>query len=405
MHPIAQHPGQLEVWKSKARFKFFVAGRRFGKTYLIIEQLLKHSDKPRADVVYIAPTRTQGKDLIWEKLKERCRQLGWRFRPNELELKIYRANKATIQIMGAHKPNRLRGRGYTFVAMDEFAEYLYPEIWPEIVRPALSDRQGHALFAMTPKGFNHAYDLYNQAKAQENWQTWQFKTIDAPHFQTPEGKAEIEEARRNLSERDFKQEYEATFQNFSGRIYSGFDREKNHVDYKYNPNLPIIVGMDFNRSPMTATVSQKVSGTLITFDEVFLQASRTEEAARVIENKYGSKAVTIRPDATGSRRTSNSNVSDHQILREFGFKIDVNPSNPKRVDRWSAVNRAFERGLNKVDTNKCLKLTRDLETLCYKEGSCEPMLSDPMLGHISDAHGYKVTREFPIVGKAKRKAY
>lgn len=343
---------------------------------------------------------------MWNLLKERVSELRWSVVTNESELKIIRSNKSTIEIKSAQKPGRLRGRGLDLLIFDEYSEYRSDEIWTEVGRPALSDKRGKAIFAMTPKGFNHGYDIFNYAKIEPNWSAYSFKTIDSPFFQTEQGRAEIEEARRNLSEKDFRQEYEASFENFSGRIYYAFDRETCHEPCVFEPSLPVIVGMDFNRSPMTAALLQRHKDGLKQFGEIFLQASDTPEMCRVIRSQFPKSAIIVRPDATGSRTYSvDKNRSDHIILKEHGFQVQVNPQNPGRVDRWASVNRAFEKGLVKINVKKCPRTVKDLEVISYKEGTCEPMLTDPMLGHISDAFGYGVHWEFPILGKVTISRY
>jgi len=406
--PIASHPVQLKVWKDPARFKVFVAGRRTGKTFLTREMLLKASEKARSTNVYVAPTRHQAKAVMWSTLKDRVAELGWQVRINEAELKITRRNNAIIMLATAEKPDRLRGLGIDFIAFDEYADYRGDEIWYQVVRPALADKHGKAIFVGSPKGFSHFYDLFNRAKIEDNWSAFQYRTIDSPFFQTPEGLAELEEAKRNLSERDYRQEFEGSFENFAGRIYYAFDRAKCQSDHVYDPKLPILIGMDFNKSPGTCVLTQKVAGVLHQFDEVFLQASDTPEMCRTIFMKYPNhkSEIRVRPDATGSRSYSvNKNLSDHHLLREHGYRVDAGATNPSRVDRWASVNRALEKGWYKINIDKCPKTVKDLEVICYKEGSCEPMLKDPMLGHISDGLGYNVYKEFPILGKATQKAY
>lgn len=342
---------------------------------------------------------------MWAQLKARIDELGWSVNTNESELKVTRANGATIELKSAEKPGRLRGRGIDYIAMDEYAEYRTNEIWTQVVRPALSDKRGQCDFTMTPKGFNHGYDLFNHAKTDSDWSAHHFKTIDSPFFQTEAGLKELEDARANLSERDFRQEYEASFENFSGRIYSSFDRARNNTDYSYDSSLPVIVGMDFNRSPMTAALFQRKEQ-LNQFGEIFLQAADTPEICRAIKAKFPNSVIIVRPDATGSRSyTVGKHLSDHTILREFGFRVEAAASNPARIDRWASCNRAFEQDLVRVNVKACPYTVRDLEIISYKEGSCEPMLNDPMMGHISDAHGYAVYKEFPILGKVTVSRY
>jgi len=346
---------------------------------------------------------------MWSGLKERVRELGWQCTINESELSITRSNKSKIILASAEKPARLRGLGIDYISLDEFAEYRnFHEMWNEVVRPALSDRRGRAEFCSTPLGMNHAYELFNQAKTTEDWEAFTFKTLDSPFFQTPEGIKEIAQAKATLSGRDFRQEYEATFESFAGRVYYGFDRSTCNTDIVYTPDLPLIIGMDFNRSPMTAALMQKHGSTLIQFGEIFLQSSDTPEVCRTILQDYPKSKgrITIRPDATGRRtQSTNMHVSDHNILVEHGFDLECGNINPKRVDRWASVNRAFEKGWVKINVDQCPYTVKDLEVISYKEGTCEPMLTDKMLGHVSDAHGYAVHYEFPILGDVSIEGY
>jgi hypothetical protein len=354
----------------------------------------------------MAPTRGQAKDIMWDQLKSRVMQLKWWHDINETELSIRFANKSRIILKSAESASRIRGLGLDTIILDEFSEYDNGfRIWSEDIRPALSDKNGDAIFTMTPKGFNDGHDLYQKAKVEQNWAAFRFRTIDSPFFQTPDGLLEIEEAKRNLSERDFRQEYEASFENYSGRIYGSFDRLKNHVDYEYNKSLPIIVGQDFNRSPMASCFFQRVGKQLIQFGELFLEASSTEEMCRVVKSKFPNNTIVFRPDATGKRVTSNSSKSDFQIIKEFGFEIESGNINPLRVDRWAACNRAYEKGLVMVNTKSCPITTRELERISYKEGTCEPKVG-PMEGHITDAHSYPIAKEFPIINnKVTVKSY
>jgi len=390
---------------SQARFKVAVCGRRWGKTFFLREQLLFQSQKPGSTVIYVAPTRGQAKDIMWRSLKDRISELNWACKINEAELTVLRGNGSSIELKSAEKPGRLRGRGIDLIAMDEFAEYRTDEIWHQVARPALSDKRGKALFAMTPKGFNHGYDIFNEAKTADNWESFSFKTIDAPFFQTAEGQAELADAKANLSSRDYRQEYEASFENFAGRIYSSFERKSCSTEVCFSSGLTVYVGADFNRSPMAWCLFHEISGVLHQFGEVFLNPAETPEACEVVRQRCPNSNIIVIPDATGNRKTSNSAVSDHAHIARAGFRIQCQASNPRKVDRWSAVNRAFEKGLVKVNIKTCPYTVRDLEVLCYKEGTCEPMLTDPMLGHISDGFGYAVHQKFPIVGKVTTRSY
>jgi len=397
-NPIANHPSQLVVWKNDKRFRVLCSGRRFGKSYLGREELLKASQKNNSVNIYIAPTRQQAKDIMWDALKQRVRELKWDCVINESELKITRRNNATIKLYSAEKPDRIRGLGIDFIVLDEIAEYRDPGMFNQVIRPALSDKNGKALFIGTPKGFNHFYELYQKGTSQEDWASFSFKTIDSPFFQTEEGKQEIADAKNLLDELSFKQEYEAEFIHFSGRIYYAASREVFNSDYQFDSNNgPIYVGLDFNHSPLAGVLFHRIAGHSVAFDEIYLKFGDTESWCREFKKRYPNQPAICNPDATGARRTSNSTQSDFEILKTYGFKIECGSVNPKRVDRWASTNHAFEKGMLQINTKKCPMLVKDLEQLCYREGACEPDLSDPMLGHISDAFSYHCYKYFSIV--------
>jgi hypothetical protein len=171
------HPGQLEVFKCKSRFRVMAAGRRFGKTHLAAVELLiqglKNIDEKGRDITdkevwYICPTFNQAKDLIWGKLKT----LGEKVIDSTLEntATIRLINGRTIKLKGSDRPDTLRGVGISFVVLDEYAS-MKAEVWDLIIRPSLSDVEGKALFIGTPDGKNHFYDLWEQGNSDE-WVDW-----------------------------------------------------------------------------------------------------------------------------------------------------------------------------------------------------------------------------------------
>jgi hypothetical protein len=397
MNPINNHNPQLEMWKCPTRFMVAVAGRRLGKTFLAREKLCKASETRKGLYWYVAPTRLHAKELLWEDLKERFDQLGWKYKKDETALSITRKKTGCqIVLKSAERPERLRGKGLNGVIFDECAD-IKRETWTKSVRPSLSDKLGWAWFLGTPKGYNWYHDLYQAAKVEGNWTSYSFKTVDSPFFQTPEGLQEIEDAKKDLDLRTYRQEYEASFETYSGRICYAFDRNKNHTDYTFNSdNGAVICGIDFNVLPMSAVLKQRVGNKLIQFGEVSLQTSSTDELCKVIKSKGFGVPLIARPDATGANRHSSSSKSDHVILKEHGFILEVKKTNPPRVDRWAAQNRAYERQLTMINTKECPKTTKDLETVCYKEGTCEPDLKGILHGHLFDADGYSIYIDYPI---------
>jgi hypothetical protein len=217
------HPAQMQVFESQSRFKICIAGRRFGKSYLsaiacIVEAMKDTNDKgyylKNTDVYYIAPTFQQGKDIMWNLLKDLARPLIKTAHENTAVLKLQ--NGRSIHIKGSDRPDNLRGVGLSFCVLDEYAS-MKPETWEAIIRPTLADVEGAALFIGTPAGKNHFFSLYQDAlKMPDEWETWQFKTLDNPFIKPKE----IESARTTMSHELFRQEHEASFSVGSGTLFN-----------------------------------------------------------------------------------------------------------------------------------------------------------------------------------------
>ena len=146
--------------------------------------------------------------LLWKPLKRRLLDLRWVAKVNESELSITLKNGSTISLKGAENPDSLRGPSLSYCVIDEMAE-VDPDLFYEVIRPALADQQGGAMFIGTPKGKgNWSYDLFIMEEHHSDWKSWQYKTIDGGWVK-PE---EIEAARKELDERTFRQEFLATFE-------------------------------------------------------------------------------------------------------------------------------------------------------------------------------------------------
>ena len=223
---ISLHSRQEEVFYDEARYKVVAAGRRFGKSFLAAVTLFveaSKTDKIRSDgeeidlslekVYYVAPTFTQGKEILWPLLKELGSDLIAQAYENEASLRLI--NGRTIHIKGADRPDSLRGTGLSYVVLDEYA-FMKEEVWEMIISPQLARSEGGALFIGTPDGKNHFYELFvrGQNPAFPQWKSWHFPSIDNPFLP----QAEIEEARARMSVERFKQEMEASFETGSGIV-------------------------------------------------------------------------------------------------------------------------------------------------------------------------------------------
>lgn len=379
---------------SQARFVACVAGRRFGKTFTSVASLVRAAVKaPNQNVWYVAPTYGAAKEICWTMLINAI-PAEYIAKTNETSLTIRLINGSYIALKGAEKPNLLRGRALNHVVLDEFSE-MRPETWYEVLRASLSDRNGSCLFIGTPKGRNHFYDLWAKAKdGADGWESFQYTTLDGGNV-PPE---EIESARNDLDERTFKQEYEAAFVTYAGLIYYGFNREKSVLACS-DDNGTLLVGMDFNVSPMSACIAIRKGGKLYIFDEICLFGSNTDEMVAEIRNRYPRRNIIVFPDpASRQRKSSAGGRTDLSILTNAGFSVKCKSSHALIRDRINAVNSRLlssdgERHL--FVSPKCKQTIKSLERHTYKEGTSIPNKDDGY-DHMNDALGYLVEYLFPV---------
>lgn len=391
-------PAQQKITKDTHRFRVVCAGRRFGKTHLAIRELAKFARYPDRLVYYISPSYRMSKQIAWRKLSKKLKQINWVTKANESELTLYLVNGSRIELKGADNYDSLRGIGLNFAVFDETAD-MDPATWYEVIRPALSDQLGHALFIGTPKGYNWFKDLYDQAELYpEDWSSYQYTTVDG--LRVP--REEIEAARRDLDCRTFSQEYLATFENFQGRVAYQFDR-KLHLKKLENPNTKIIhVGMDFNVHPMCAVVLVEQDGCLYAIDEIRIPNSNTQEMVFELKNRYPRSEIRAYPDPSGSsRKSSSGGQTDHIILRNNHFKVFTYNSHHPVKDRIASLNSRLlsESGLIRLFIDPKLKYTiESLERYSYKEDTQIP--DKGVYDHMFDALSYCVEYLYPIKSNA-----
>lgn len=385
---------QKTVADCQKRFRTLVTGRRFGKTTLAIRELCYHARTPDQTCWYVAPSYRQSKQIVWEQLKARLFKLNWIKRANEAELTITLKNNSKICLRGADNADSLRGVGINFLVMDEVAS-IPQEAWTEVLRPTLSDTQGKALFCGTPKGIgNWLYDLYQNN--DENWEGFQFTTLDGGFVP----QEEIESARKDLDKVTFTQEYEGTFQTYSGVIFYGFDRKENVQDFKFDkPQSIIHVGIDMNVNPMSAVIFVINNGKVFVIDEVEMYGSNTDELANEIVSRFPNTKIFAYPDpACRQRKTSAGGRTDLSILQNAGFICKVPTKHQAIRDGVNAMNSKLCNGANErgiIIHPRCKKIINCLERQIYKPGTSQP---DKESGwdHMNDALRYAISFLFPI---------
>lgn len=384
---------------SRARFKVAVCGRRFGKTFWeLLEMLEQGVNHPGSTCWYIAPTYKMAKGIAWRDLKALVPEQYVRGKPNETELSMELVNGSLFELRGADDPDRLRGPGLNLAVFDEFA-FQHPYVW-DVVRPMLSDRGGRAIFGTTPSGFNWAYDFYLRGKqGEDGWESFSFTTLDGGRV--PED--ELAEARATMDPRMFRQEYEASFETLHGRVYSNFDRDLNVDPSVKDLGGDLLVGMDFNVNPMTAVFASRAVDECHVFDCLRVMTSNTEEVCQEIRRRYPDRPVVVCPDPSGNQRRSSAPVgqTDLTILKRFGFRINVSPAAIPVVDRINNTQAMLlsDDGRRRARIHpRADHLIRGLDGMTYKEGTSIPD-KDKVGGfdHPTDAFGYLLWQEFNVL--------
>lgn len=384
---------QKTIAEDQRRFRVAVCGRRFGKTYLAMRELCRFAREPESLVYYVCPSYRMAKQIMWKPLKKRLLELRWAQKINETELSIQLVNGSDICLRSADNYDSMRGVGLNFVVLDEAAD-MDEEVWTEVLRPTLSDHEGHAMFLGTPKGMNWLKDIYDMGRQDPaNWSSYQYTSLEGGRI--PE--SEIEAARRDLDERTFRQEYCASFETYSGIIYYAFSDSNIQDVLPIQERETLLIGLDFNIDPLSAVLGVRRSEDLHIFDELTIHGANTFEFCEEIKRRYPGRRVEVYPDASGSQRRTSSTTTDHAILANAGFTVRVGRSNPAVLDRIAAVNSRLcsTTGQRHLLVNKkCRSLIKSLTTQVYKEGTRIPEKDGS--DHLNDAVGYLVTWHWPV---------
>ena len=419
-----EHEVQRQYWDSAARFNVISAGRRSGKTELFKRKLslVAGFSLPGSRYFAGAPTRDQAKKIFWNDL---CRLAPPKSDKKISELCIIYPNEVEIWILGMDKPERIEGSKWNGGGLDEYGN-MRPETWPEHVRPSLADTSsikrgsrykerfhpgGWCDFLGVPEGRNHYFKL-NQKALEDTSGTWAAFTWHSADVLPEE---EIRQAKHDLDERTFRQEYEAEFLDFADRVYYAFSEETHVRKLEYNPKRPLIVCFDFNVSPGVAAICQEFyhEGEWVTgvIDEVWIQTnSNTRKISKKICEKYinHQSEFHLYGDSTGGAKgTAKILGTDWDIIkREFWdkftqsrVKVKVKKSNPLERDRVNAVNsrlRSFDGTIRAYVDKLCIHVIDDLSGVgSLPDGSIDKK-SSPMLTHLSDSIGYYIEYKFPI---------
>lgn len=346
---MTKHLKQIAAYKDPSRFKLILAGRRGGKTELIVNDISKAvSEMPNnSRIFYIGPTNQMAMEIIWERLEDRFYFNKWRYKDLKSSQRFEFSNGRAVQVIGAEKIRRIRGQKVFKAYLDELAFFDsdLTQVW-RAVRPALSDLGGKAILATTPNGKgSQAYDFYLAIRQNPEWAFHHWFTLDNPAID-PE---EVEAARRELDEKSFKQEFEASWESYEGLAYYSFN-ENLHIKRQppIEEALPLILHFDFNVNPTTLVLGQRYPEMYRFKKEYSLKNSSTLSTVRQFAEDFKERKerllLKIRGDASGRSRSSTTGFADYHYIKEmlvsygFNFQMEVPAANPPIVDRVQHMN-------------------------------------------------------------------
>lgn len=391
---------QHKVSSSKKRFRVLVSGRRFGKTYLCITEMMKYATKVKQNIWYVAPTFKMAREIVWSKLKEILHNFNWIDTINESNLTItIKKTGSKISLKGCENYDGLRGSGLNFLILDEFAD-IDEKAWTEVLRASVADTQGDVLMCGSPKGYgNWAYRMYLKGKEESEWDSFQFTTLEGGMV----SEEEIEQAKQDIDIRTFRQEFEGTFENYAGAVYYNFHPVDNVKKKEIDWSKPLHIGLDFNVDPMSASVSQIDKDIVHFVDEIVIYSSNTDEMVEEIRDRYGSKTkIFVYPDpACRQRKTSAGGKTDLTILQNAGFNVKCKLRHSPVRDRINAVNSR----LKSADGNRyiyvnptCKTIIKGLQRQIYKENTNIPDKAEGF-DHMNDSIGYLIEIVKPLISQ------
>jgi phage terminase large subunit len=367
------HEYQKKFHNSKARFRTFIAGRRGGKSLAGTIEALRQADrlpiKKKRPVhgMIIAPTYGMLKDVNISMMMEWCPEYAiesW----NKVDMRLELVNGSSITFRSGDNPDRLRGTEKDWIWLDE-ACFMSKRVW-ETVYPVLTSTEGVAWVTTTPQGYDWVYDtFYKPAKTDDNFAAWRFSTLKNPHI----NKELVEQAKKDLSEVMFRQEYMASFEKFEGLIYPDFSEER-HLRTTPNSITDIFfVGLDVGWNHPTA-------GLLIKEDRernVFVLDEFREQhlTADMISNQIKSMLVRndlnedkvemfiIDPASKGTQQSSGQSMMDQLRQEGWGFM----PGNNDVIAGINRATRLFRDDRLFIHPSRCPKLVDELNNYHWKK--------------------------------------
>lgn len=371
-------PWQANIHKSMKRFSVLVVHRRGGKTVLAINSLVDaalRSKKKAPRFAYIAPYRTQAKQIAWGYLKEFTHMIpGVTY--NESELRVdFKHNGARIQLYGADNPDSMRGLYLDGVVFDEYAD-MKASTWGEVIRPAIADRMGWALFIGTPKGMNQFKEIYDLAVRDDDWFAACYDVTDTNALDP----AELDLARKMMTENQYRQEmlcdFSASAENVLIPIDAITDAAGKHIDAMDYHLSAKVMGVDVARFGDDRSVIFKRQGLQAHEPAVYDDIDNMDLA-----NRVGHFINEWKPDAVFVDAGRGEGVIDrlrqlgHSVVEvNFGGKAANQRYLNKRTEMWCEMADWIKSGAA-IPNHRDLKT--DLSVPTYKFNEAGKLVLEP----------------------------
>lgn len=414
-YDLIDHPEQLRLINSDARFKVVPAGRRSGKTERFKRFMAKTMMANPGEPYFIAaPTRNQVKKIYWEDMKLLCfAPLLSRDAVSESELTIKLPNGASVTLIGLDQPQRIEGTFWAGGGIDEIAD-VKENAWNENISPALDtynplkpDYRAWCWLLGVPDGLNHYYEMAEYAKTSgdPDWDLFTWHSADILPADT------IAAAKRRMSRRQYKQEYEASFETASGKIYEDYSAD-NHTNEKIKPHEQLLWMHDFNYTPMSSAIGViRNKSDLFLLDEVILTSAVARQSAIEFCERYKdhkNRKIMLFGDPAGKAGEKHGHASDYtemeKVLKSNGWQVirKVKAAAPAIRDRQNAVRAKIKNAADEVslfvNPTAAPYCHKGLATVQTKKGSTF-LEEDSEYQHVTTAIGYCIDHIWPVTNK------
>lgn len=391
------------------RFPLVPAGRRSGKTERFKRFLVKQANRVVGIYFAAAPTHDQAKKIFWEDLKAFTLSSTHTKQPSESNRIIFMNNGSEIHVIGLDKPQRIEGIPWTGGGIDEFAD-IKSEAWEANIYPALNtvnptrpDYLAWCWCLGVPDGLNHYYKMCEKAK---NGLSDEFEVF---HWMTEEIFPEMAaKAKRVMSDKQYNQEFAASFETAGGRIYDDYGPQ-NKTDETIQPHEQLMWMHDQNYTPLSSSIGVRRGNDLYLLDEIVLISAISKQSAMEFCDKYKdhkNKKVLIYGDPAGRAGEKHGHASDYTdiegVLKANGWTFDrrVKKKHPSIKDRQNAVRTKIRTSDGKVSlfVNPVTApwSHEGLQTVQLQEGSTFQEDQKNDYQHITTAIGYCIDYEWPI---------